>query len=295
MSYHTSSMCASCTGQPSTTSCEGCQRKFCLPCLSTHRNELSQELDELINRRNELFEIISNQVPNNTTSLYPCFDEINRWKNDMHANIDRIALAAQDNVRQLLSEASKSVRVELDKVSKDLQQQQKTGGYVENDLNRVKQQLTQLNDTVKRLKDRIRIDTSVSKSVDWDSLLFVMSNEGSRPNIVPSNTDLYNSIEQSKILILYIMMRTICLFFPQEATLQHPYPSNNAIHLHPRLNNSAIHLHPRLNNSVIHLHPRLSNSSIHLHPCLSNSSIRLHLHHAQMILIDLLNEVHRLV
>ena len=43
-----------------------------------------------------------------------CIDEINRWQNEMHANIDRIASTARDNVRQYLSEASKNVRVEID-------------------------------------------------------------------------------------------------------------------------------------------------------------------------------------
>jgi hypothetical protein len=209
MSFGTSSICVLCTSQPSITSCEGCQRKFCLTCLSQHRNDLSLELDDLFNRRNELVEIISNHLPSNTTDRCSCFDEINRWQNEMHANIDRIASTARDNVRKFLSEASKNVRKELDQISQDLQQRQKTGGYVEGDLNRIKQQLIKLNDIVQRFNEQIRIDTRISKSIDWDSLLFVIPNKETPP-VVPSNSNLYSSFSQSKNFNLIIIIH---LFF----------------------------------------------------------------------------------
>jgi len=203
MSFGTSSICVLCTSQPSITSCEGCQRKFCLTCLSRHRNELELELDDLFNRRNELVEIINNHLPSNTTDKCRCFDEINRWQNEMHANVDRIASTARDNVRQLLSETSKHVRVELDQISHDLQQRQKTGGYVEGDLNRIKQQLIKLNDMVQQFNEQVRIDTSISKNIPWDSLLFVLSNKEKAP-VISSNSNLYSSFPQSKNFNLII-------------------------------------------------------------------------------------------
>lgn len=203
MSYGTSSICAQCTAQPSISSCEGCQRKFCLTCLSQHRNDLSLELDDLFNRRNELMEIVNNHLPSNTTDKCSCFDEINRWQYEMHANIDRIASAARESVRQSLSETSKNVRQELDQISQDLQQRQKSGGYVEGDLNRIKQQLIKLNDMVQRFNEQIQIDTSVSKNIPWDSLLFIVPHrEKSLP--VSSSQNLYSSFSQSKYLNLVV-------------------------------------------------------------------------------------------
>lgn len=198
MSLGTSSICVLCTSQPSITSCEGCQRKYCLPCLSQHRNDLSNELDDLFNQRNELVEIIGAHTPGHNTDKCSCFDDINRWQKEMHANIDRIATMARENVRQYLSEASQNVRMELDRVSQDLQQKQKTGGYLEGDLNRIKQQLIKLNDTVKRFNEQIRIDTSISKTIAWDSLLFVIPTKGTAPAMT-SSPNIYNSYPQSKI------------------------------------------------------------------------------------------------
>jgi hypothetical protein len=203
MSLRPSPNCVLCTTQPSIISCEGCQRKFCLSCLTKHRNDLSLELDDLFNRRNELVESINNHLSNNTTDKSPCFDEINRWQNEMHANIDRIALTIRDNVRQIISEASKTIRIELDQISQDLQQKQKSSGYVEGDLNRIKEQLIKLNLTVQRFNEQIHIDTSSSKNIDWDSLLFVIPNRESQINIkptsVPPSPNLYN---QSKIFLI---------------------------------------------------------------------------------------------
>jgi hypothetical protein len=180
MSYGTSSFCVLCGNHPGVTSCDGCQRKFCFECLTEHRKELSLELDDLFNRRNELVETINNQTSNKTTGITPCFDEIDRWRTEMHANIDRIASTARDNVRQFLSEASKNVRNELEQVSHDLQQRQKSGGYLEGDLTRIKQQLNKLNDIVRRFSEQIRIDASNSRRIDWDSLLFVAPNRDSQ-------------------------------------------------------------------------------------------------------------------
>ncbi|CAF0830034.1 unnamed protein product [Rotaria sordida] len=201
MPYGRSSICAICKNQPSITSCEGCQQKYCSACLSQHRNELSVELDELFNRRNELFEIITNSSSsNNTTNRSPCLEEINRWQNEMHTNIDRIASTARDHVRQFLSESSKNVRIELDRVSQDLQQRQKTNGYVEGDLDRIKQQLTKLNDIVQRFNEQIRIDTSNTKNIQWNSLLVVVPTNANRTTTkatyVPTNSTLYSSSNQ---------------------------------------------------------------------------------------------------
>jgi uncharacterized phage infection (PIP) family protein YhgE len=147
-----------------------------------------------------LVEFIGTQAPGNVTDKCSCFDEINRWQNEMHANIDRVATVARENVRQILSGTTKNVRMELDQLSQDLQQKQKTGGYVEGDLNRIRQQLMKLNDTVKRFNEQVHIDTSISKTIAWDSLLFVIPKQEKAPG-APSNMNIYNSYPQSKEFI----------------------------------------------------------------------------------------------
>ena len=203
MSYNTSAICVLCKQKPSITSCEGCHRKLCSECFPEHRRELSLELDDLVNRRNEICEIINN----NTTDTCRCFDEIKRWQQEMHANIDRIASTAQDNVRQILFEASKHVRSGLDQVSQELQLKRKNDAYVEGDLRQMKQQLTTLNDTVRQLNEQVQLDTTASRKINWNLLIFVVPNRNSQihttaTTTVPPSPQLYSSTNQSKSNII---------------------------------------------------------------------------------------------
>ncbi|CAF2077687.1 unnamed protein product [Rotaria magnacalcarata] len=183
MSFSYSALCATCKHNPSTTSCQGCRGKYCSTCIYEHRADLSRELDGLFNIRNEFVENISNP----STKIHPDFDEIDRWEKEMHGHIDCIASTARDQVRQFQSESSKNVRIELDEISKELQERQKTGGYIEDDLNRIKQQLKNLGSIIQQSNEQIRIDTSVSNNIDWNSLIRVMPIHGSRTNSISNN------------------------------------------------------------------------------------------------------------
>ncbi|CAM2696926.1 unnamed protein product [Rotaria socialis] len=183
MSFSYSALCAICKHNPSTTSCQGCKGKYCSTCISEHRAELSRELDGLFNVRNELVENISNL----STKMYPRFDDIDLWEKEMHGHIDFIASTARDQVRQFQSESSKNVRIELDKISKELQERQKTGGYIEDDLNRIRQQFKNLDSIIQQSNEQIRIDTSVSNNIDWNSLIRVMPMHASRTSSISNN------------------------------------------------------------------------------------------------------------
>ena len=178
MPYGVSSTCSSCTDRPSVTSCEGCGQKFCSTCQSNHRNELSLQLDELFNRRNELVVTMNTQIPATDDTDPPCLVDINRWQDDMIANINRIASRARQSARQMLRAASQDFRSKLDNISHDLSKRQKTSGYVEGDLERIRQQLSQLEDDLKRVCQPIRIETS--NTINWDSLLVVVPNRASQ-------------------------------------------------------------------------------------------------------------------
>ncbi|UJR33333.1 hypothetical protein I4U23_020782 [Adineta vaga] len=191
MSFNRSNNCALCTTLPSVSLCEGCQRRFCHSCFNKHRDDLSLELDDLTNRRNELMEVINSHLTNDSSNINPYFDEIKRWQTEMHANIDRIATEARNTVEKLKSDVNSNIQNELDQISKELQQYQKTNGYVENDLNRIKQQLIRLNQTVQQFNNQISIDTSSSKNINWNTMLFVVTN--GRPQMNPISTSVLAS------------------------------------------------------------------------------------------------------
>ncbi|CAF0817804.1 unnamed protein product [Adineta ricciae] len=201
MSFNRSNTCALCTALPSVSLCEGCQKKFCYTCFNKHRNDLSLELDDLFNRRNELMEVINSQLNNDSLNVNPCFEKIDRWQNEMHAHIDRITAAARDTVYKLTFEINSNIRNEFDEISKELQRQQKTNGYIESDLNRLRQQLIKLNDTVQQSHNKIHVDSSNSRNINWDTMLFVATNKAPHMTMtstsVPSSPNLNNSLNRS--------------------------------------------------------------------------------------------------
>lgn len=200
MSFSSLPNCSDCGKNPSTTSCEGCQKKFCQKCIHEHRDELSRQMDTLCNTRNELVEMMSNPSTNSNS----CLQEIDKWRKEMHAQIDRIASKARDYIQKSAQESNKNVRTELDRVSQELQERQKSGGYVEYDLSRIRQQLEDINNRIQQLYAGSRIDTSNSKNINWDSLLRISSISESLVNSKPAFTQAspshHNPPHQSKAL-----------------------------------------------------------------------------------------------
>ena len=194
-------MCTQCACLPSAASCDGCQRRFCYTCFNGHHDELARDLDDIVNCRNEIVETMRIHMPNDVTGQSACFEEINQWESGMYNQIDRVASKARELIRHHLSEARRNAQMELDRLSEELKEKQMTGGYMENDLNRMRQQLTKLAEKVQNCKNDIRIDTMTSNNIPWDSLITVKSTNNTSPaassrrasNPYSRPTTVYNS------------------------------------------------------------------------------------------------------
>lgn len=195
-------MCIECRCQPSVASCNGCQRKFCHTCFNRHRDQLARDFDQIVDRRNELVGFIQTHIPNDLTDRSAFFEGIDQWEGRMYAKIASVASKARDHVRKHLSNVKSDVEKEFKRLSDELQEKQKIGGYTERDLNLTEEQLTKLKEKIQRLKDDIRIDTTASEKISWDSLIIVKLPTNTYPVTVsrpPSNTyshsppPIYNS------------------------------------------------------------------------------------------------------
>jgi len=198
MSLKTTSFCAICKTRASISLCIGCKRDLCAHCFNQHRYELSLELDELVNRRNELIQSMKTYLSGGQTDKSSCLNDITRWQQEMHANIDRIATRARENAQRLLTESGQAAQYDLNEISKDLEQRQQSGGYVETDLNEIRQQLDSLSKTIKNSNEKIYIDTNTSKTIPWDSLITVVSKKKSASPPPPPYSSLKNSYQPSQ-------------------------------------------------------------------------------------------------
>jgi septation ring formation regulator EzrA len=55
-----------------------------------------------------------------------------------------------------------------------MQQQQKEGDYLETDIERIKNQLNHLKNDIKHVNEKIRVDSSESNNIEWDTLLCIV-------------------------------------------------------------------------------------------------------------------------
>lgn len=199
MPLGTSTYCCRCRTKLSITSCEGCQEKFCNNCFNEHRTALSNEFENLVNFRNQIVEIINRPSSSTTASSDSCFEKINRWETEMQKKIADIAAKARAQAQQCTPQSDRNIRSELDRISSDLQQKQKTNDYLEGDIIQIRRQLQMLNDMVERFNNQIRIDTSNSNKVDWNSLLTVTRDNTNQSDQIPMPTPppSYSSIFSS--------------------------------------------------------------------------------------------------
>ena len=218
MSSNSRSKCMMCNCRPSTVSCEGCGKKFCMDCIREHQKKLSNEFDMLCHRRNELMERINGSMHANVTNPYDCMKEIERWKKDMHENINRIASQAEIQVQQFFSDSKKKFRSKLDRISQVLQEKGKSGGYHEHDLREITQKLNEVDDMVKKLVEKIQIDTTNSKNINWNSLLVVKLNDSyqipsSRTSVSPSTISRSSFSSIKSFYLKNTIVVIVCILF----------------------------------------------------------------------------------
>ncbi|CAF3360398.1 unnamed protein product [Rotaria socialis] len=184
--------CTCCNQRKSSTRCEGCQRLFCLQCMNAHHDELMVEFETLFGVQNELKEslgVVQLNWQNNKD--FTCLTEIDQWELEVTNRIRLIAGNARKIANEMMAKHMSDIRHRLDQLTFDMEQRQQEGNYLDNDINEIRNQLQQLNSTIKNANEKIRINYSTTNKLDWNSLLHVtMSKNSMERKIADSCFDL---------------------------------------------------------------------------------------------------------
>ncbi len=177
--------CALCNERNGSTRCEGCNTLFCLPCMNKHHDKLAQQFQLLMDVRNEIKQSLD--ITRSTTSnkkQVSCLIEIDAWEQEIIQRIQKIAANARSNVDELMMKHMNEISDRFEQISAQMQQQQKEGDYLESDIKRIKNQLDQLKNDIKHVNEKIRVDSSLSNNIEWNTLLYIVEKES--PNRVTS-------------------------------------------------------------------------------------------------------------
>jgi hypothetical protein len=146
--------------------------------MNKHHDELSQRFQLLMDVRNEIKQSldITRSVSSNGKQV-PCLIEIDKWEREMIQRIQQIAAKARTNANELMMKHMNEISDRFEQISVNMQQQEKEGGYLENDIERVKKQLDQLKNDIKHVNEKIQVDSTISNNIEWETLIYIVEDE----------------------------------------------------------------------------------------------------------------------
>ena len=172
-------MCTLCNERNGNTRCEGCKTLFCLPCLNKHHDQLAQQFQLLMDFRNEVKQAIDASRMPTPNKKVSCFIEIDTWERESMQHIQKIAAYSRAKIKELIKKFVNEIADRFEQTSVQIQQQQKEGIYLETELDKLNNQLSQLKNELMHIDENIRIDSSQSNNIQWDTLLYVNEKETS--------------------------------------------------------------------------------------------------------------------
>ena len=168
---HTKTLCCICNDETEkiTYVCKGCLNEYCYEHLGTHRQEINNELEHVINHYNQFQQAINEkkQNPQNSSLI----EKINQWENESIHKIQQIAKQCRTMVIKYTKIITNDIEKKFDELIQQLKQIQKENQFNEIDLNLLKNQLKQITEefidpskiSIKKDSQKLSIETSMSK------------------------------------------------------------------------------------------------------------------------------------
>ena len=178
----TSKRCSTCS-KSGPMHCTGCDEYFCSKDFKTHREEIFTEMDKIVEERNHLQDAINNAVQNNDQQN-PVIEQINQWQNSIIEKVKQVAAQARQQAIQLLNSKRMKINTEFKNFSQELADLKESEDYVEHDLTRLNQMISQFKEDLRQSTQptTIKLHTEQTDGINWDSLIYVEEKQTSTNN-----------------------------------------------------------------------------------------------------------------
>jgi predicted nuclease with TOPRIM domain len=154
--------CIKCGKERATSKCAGCSQDFCYNHLTDHRQELSQQLDDIEVNRDLFRETLNEQTID--LKKHPLIEEIDQWEDHSIRKIQQIAKECREQILHHTSEHIHQIEVNLIKLTDQLREIRQENDFNEIDLQQLKQSLSELTE---------ELDQPSNVSIEHDSTTFV--------------------------------------------------------------------------------------------------------------------------
>ena len=136
--------CVQCGKERSAVRCEGCLKTFCYKHLADHRQELSQQLDDIETNRNLFRQTLNLNITSSSQQKHQLIQQIDDWKKESIRKIVRTADKCKTLVLKHITQPVEQVEIGLSTLTEDLRYIRRENDCNEADLMQLNARLEQL-------------------------------------------------------------------------------------------------------------------------------------------------------
>lgn len=140
--------CCECNKEKNIYECRGCLKNFCFEHLSSYRQIVSKQFDQIEDNRNSLLQTLIEQKEN--VGKYPLIQQINKWEEQSIKKIKQIA----DRCRRLsirhLNRNINAAGKKFDNLTKQIKQIRNENEFDETDCNKLLKSLRELQEDLEK-------------------------------------------------------------------------------------------------------------------------------------------------
>ena len=129
--------CVGC--QNGMVTCNGCEKRFCVPHLNEHLQQLQKRMDEVVQEHDQLLDVLNSQITANQL-----LSRINEWEQQSFEKIKDTAKQARIDLQASLDCTKHQLSNSLRNVTEQLKSSQASNAYAEKELDGWLRQLEQL-------------------------------------------------------------------------------------------------------------------------------------------------------
>jgi chromosome segregation ATPase len=140
----------------------------------SHRDALFNEMDVIIGDRNNLQDKL-NKASQDKDSSRPLLAQIDEWQQQTIEKVKETAEQARQQVKKISNSKRVKITTHFETLSKELVQLKETEDFVEHDLARFRQKISQLNQDLTLLSQPRAIELHMEQSdkIVWSRLIYV--------------------------------------------------------------------------------------------------------------------------
>jgi CO dehydrogenase/acetyl-CoA synthase beta subunit len=170
----TSKQCSVCEKERGPMYCTGCDKYFCRKDFKIHGEEMFTEMDKIIEERNHLQDEITKGIQHNDQQN-PLIEQIDKWQKNTIEKVNQVAAQARQQASELLNAKRVKINTEFKSFSQELAQLKESENYVEHDLTRLNQMISQFKQDLRQSTQptTIVLHTEQSDKINWETLIYV--------------------------------------------------------------------------------------------------------------------------